>query len=568
MPISILTSEEAIRNRRTLPYVGWPNRDDLENNRVEPRAMPHFAADFELDPGETIFTVGSCFARNVELSLINLGFRIPPRELLHTPEFEGVGADILANYTVPSIFQSFDWALNPDSDFNPELQFFEVAPDQYRDLDFIPLQNSSTKEQCLARRKAMIECYREVLNCRTIFMTLGLSEVWYDNATKSYLNVTPRTDALERFPGRFEMHVLSYAETYDYLKKTMDLLQAHCPSNLRMLITVSPVALTLTHRDMDVMVANTYSKSTLRVAAEELAAEYDFITYVPTYEAIMHTDRELAWDDDLIHVKPDTIDFNIRRIVKQLTSTQTSSDGMPQQVEMSFEAALERLVSIRNSDGPAAALDFGKTQKHLLADTTQFTIAYMRLALLLKDHAAAKEAYNCLPRRFCEKHLIELEYLTGTDDFTAAAAWIDAHDMSGRQTERVMRLWLNAEIGFTKAGAMDLGRIRGVVTKWSQDNTRDPRPFYLYARFLKDQGRYADAVTFFDAAYDRLQFLESYQQIPETHDLMLSHAEALAVLGKAADARAVLAKVRPANDMEKLRFDMAERLLDADTGAD
>ncbi len=52
------------------------------------------------------------------------------------------------------------------------------------------------------------------------------------------------------------------------------------------IFTVSPVPLIATMEDRSVLASTTYSKSVLRVAAEEIAARYEGVAYFPSYEVI------------------------------------------------------------------------------------------------------------------------------------------------------------------------------------------------------------------------------------------------------------------------------------------
>lgn len=56
--------------------------------------------------------------------------------------------------------------------------------------------------------------------------------------------------------------------------------------NLRFIFTVSPVPLTATRTDNNVLVATMESKSILRSVAGQLAAERDDVDYFPSYEII------------------------------------------------------------------------------------------------------------------------------------------------------------------------------------------------------------------------------------------------------------------------------------------
>ena len=54
----------------------------------------------------------------------------------------------------------------------------------------------------------------------------------------------------------------------------------------RMILTVSPVPLIATYEPRHVLVSTVYSKSALRVAADEIERLFDHVTYFPSYELI------------------------------------------------------------------------------------------------------------------------------------------------------------------------------------------------------------------------------------------------------------------------------------------
>ena len=76
MPISRTPALEAVANLRNRSRARWPRRGDPEN-RIEPIARPHLETSFSFNPGATIFTIGSCFARHIEAALLDRGFKVP-----------------------------------------------------------------------------------------------------------------------------------------------------------------------------------------------------------------------------------------------------------------------------------------------------------------------------------------------------------------------------------------------------------------------------------------------------------------------------------------------------------
>ena len=82
-----------------------------------------------------------------------------------------------------------------------------------------------------------------------------------------------------------------------------------------MILTVSPVPLDATFRDMDIIIANNFSKSVLVSAAHEIIANEakDYCYYFPSYEIVMNSDRQKTWRDDFRHVQPEMVDFILRK---------------------------------------------------------------------------------------------------------------------------------------------------------------------------------------------------------------------------------------------------------------
>lgn len=312
MPLMRLSDTEAISNRKTNLVAGWGERG--KSNRVEPITSPDFAVPFKIVPGDRIFTIGSCFARNVEGELLRLGFAIPMRDIFRRADFANLDLDIINNYGTPSIFNEIAWAFDEQA-FDPEKHLLEVREGLFADIHLSPTIRPEPWHVVIARRQAIAEAYRLAAACSLVIMTLGLCEVWFDTLSGCYINVAPRPSLVTRHPGRFELHVLSFDETYRYLAHSIRILHKHAPQ-LQILLSVSPVPLMLTHRPMDVILANTYSKSVLRASAEAIVSEYPFVTYFPSYESVMLTDRKIAWKQDLVHVTEEIVAFNVSRMVE------------------------------------------------------------------------------------------------------------------------------------------------------------------------------------------------------------------------------------------------------------
>ena len=88
------------------------------------------------------------------------------------------------------------------------------------------------------------------------------------------------------------------------LEEIYALIERHNP-NARIIVTVSPVSLSATFSDRDVVVANCFSKSMLRTCAEAWKQRHpDRITYFPSYGSATLSDRATAYADDGMHIRP------------------------------------------------------------------------------------------------------------------------------------------------------------------------------------------------------------------------------------------------------------------------
>lgn len=137
-----------------------------------------------------------------------------------------------------------------------------------------------------------------------VVMTLGLVEVWRDNVSGAWLNCTPPRDVSD-YATRYKMVRTTHAANLEALMQVFALLQHG--KRRRVVCSVSPVPLFATFTDDDVLVANMYSKSTLRsVVSEAMDAAGDAaIDYFPSYELAMLSARDRVWREKHLTGEPD-----------------------------------------------------------------------------------------------------------------------------------------------------------------------------------------------------------------------------------------------------------------------
>ena len=121
--------------------------------------------------------------------------------------------------------------------------------------------------------------------CDIMIFTLGLTEAWVSKLDGAVFPACPGTIAGDFDPERHAFVNFSCAETSSDLISFISALKEINP-DARVILTVSPVPLVATATDNHVVPATVYSKSVLRVAAEEAARAFEHVTYFPSYEIV------------------------------------------------------------------------------------------------------------------------------------------------------------------------------------------------------------------------------------------------------------------------------------------
>lgn len=198
------------RNKMSRDY---PNRSDSRCNDyvLFPRFTPKFTLAFNSD--DSFFTVGSCFARNIEealqphnVKLPTRSFSVPKEEWGHRPN------GLLNEYNPGTISQRILFAMNETEE--PE-NVATIVPSGsgYADL-MLPGGSDVSYERALQRRKEIREVYRHLRESVAAIITLGYVECWFDNDTQLYLNRMPPPAFAKASGDRFESGVLTFLMPY------------------------------------------------------------------------------------------------------------------------------------------------------------------------------------------------------------------------------------------------------------------------------------------------------------------------------------------------------------------
>ncbi|MDZ7709219.1 MAG: GSCFA domain-containing protein [Roseovarius sp.] len=219
-------------------------------------------------------------------------------------EAVGAASNFLNKYTAPSILNDLGWALDRDS-FPGEKIIYKVADGVHCDPQLGLVRLPYSMAEIMEMRTRYLDAVAQVAHADVVILTLGYVEAWYDKELDLYLNIAPPPRICQAAPDRFEFRVLGFEDVRSALEGIYALLKRHREKPLKMLVTVSPVPLVSTFRDMDVLVANTYSKSVQRAAAETFAADKADVDYFPSYEAVTLSDPAVCWArGDYRHVSP------------------------------------------------------------------------------------------------------------------------------------------------------------------------------------------------------------------------------------------------------------------------
>jgi thioredoxin-like negative regulator of GroEL len=531
MPLLEISAEQAVANRKTNPLSGWGERNSP--NRVEPIARPGFPVPFKLQPGEKIFTVGSCFARNVETELMKLGFQIPMRDLFKRSEFLNVEPGAINNFGTPSIWNEFAWAFG-EAEFKVEEHILEVVGGKFADLHVIPSMRPESKDIVIARRSAIIEAFRTVAECRVLIMTLGLVEVWFDRKTGYYLNAAPRPSFVRNEPDRFVLRVLTYEEALDYLTRALNIIRKHSQPDLQILLTVSPVPLLATHRNEDVLVANMYSKSMLRTVAETIVFTQPGVTYYPSYESIVLSDRKLAWVDDLVHVTGYIVAMNVGRMIEAFVEAPADSSTLRAEIEAGgIHRALEKAQII--AAGPVlAAVDFFAEFGDWSAKSAEFAFEHAQFLLRQSDPAGALAVLDNAPEGgpHARRAALRAKALVGTGRPAEAFALLDPLAAPGSKSGVIWNGLMDAAMA-TGEGE----RVVSVLARWAQTSpSRISRPTLRVGRWFHERGDLVRAISFLEQAV---------MLNPKDASSVIFMVEALLADGRAVEARAALDLARP-----------------------
>jgi len=267
----------------------WPRQQDFASETfLEDYVLKGWMpAAPSINSRTKVTTFGSCFAIGIANHLSRLGYSIAKDR---DPDIyiSRIGEGFVNIY---SILQQFEWALEnkaPPANlwhgFNAEeFGYSELIRERTRDV---------------------------FLDTEFFIITLGLSEVWVDEATGGVLWRGVPRESYD--PSRHRFKVCTVDETKLHLSRIHEIVRKHVPA-AKLLFTLSPIPLLATFRPVGCVTANSVSKAILRVAVDEFYREHPdelnrTLFYFPSYEIAgeLFTDKFVS---DCRHPGQPIVDF-------------------------------------------------------------------------------------------------------------------------------------------------------------------------------------------------------------------------------------------------------------------
>nr|WP_321454985.1 GSCFA domain-containing protein [uncultured Cohaesibacter sp.] len=335
------TNKRQVSSRTKNPYAGLPAHQFWRKSisRVSIADVdPVVSMPFTISTTDRVATAGSCFAQHIASRLQQQDFNYFVTETAPEGMSEeqarkrnyGVFSARYGNlYTTRQLLQLFDRVYG---NFTPIDSVWDGAKGGFVDpfRPQIEPDGFASPDDVLKAREEHFSAVRKIFEeCEIFVFTLGLTEAWRSSRDGAVFPLAPGVAG--GHPGDdYEFVNFSADEVTADLKQFIEKLRTVNPT-CRVLLTVSPVPLIATYEPRHVLVSTTYSKSVLRVAAEEACNSFDRVHYFPSYEIIVgNYNKGIYYDDDMRSIRKEGVDHVMRLFFKHLTDAEQTSQSVPQ----------------------------------------------------------------------------------------------------------------------------------------------------------------------------------------------------------------------------------------------
>jgi hypothetical protein len=240
---------------------------------------------------DLIVSAGSCFASNLipwieKEGLEYLRTEELPSQFKDMPEnlgYRNFSASYGNIYTARHLRQLYEQALGVRVPAEDRWYIDGMVIDPFRPGLAYPAESDAEFDLLKASHlRAVLSAFHKA----TVFVfTLGLTEAWQSKVDGSVFPACPGTISGIFDEEKHEFKNFSVEEITEDIIRFIELLRESNPK-VRFIITVSPVPLVATATKSHVLLASTYSKSVLRVVAEQVSNQLKDVLYFPAFEII------------------------------------------------------------------------------------------------------------------------------------------------------------------------------------------------------------------------------------------------------------------------------------------
>ncbi len=313
------------------PHQFWANEQAIQSGKG---FDPVTRVSFKISAEEAIVSAGSCFAQHLTRVLQRSGFNYLITETPHpivSPaiadkfNYGAFSARYGNIYTARQLRQLIERAYGVFAPLDEAWQGQEGGlVDPFRPL--IHPGGFVSSIELRQDRTTHFEAVRSTFESLSCFVfTLGLTEAWLDRRDGAVFPLAPGVAGGQFDPATYAFKNFSVDEIVEDLQWSIDFIRSKNPE-AKFLFTVSPVPLNATYVDRHVFVSTTYSKSVLRVAAEQVTENNESCDYFPSYEIVTNPyQRKRFFNADCREVAPQGVAHVMKLFLKHYGDVQKSA---------------------------------------------------------------------------------------------------------------------------------------------------------------------------------------------------------------------------------------------------
>jgi hypothetical protein len=314
---------------------------------------------FKVDRTQKIATAGSCFAQHIARTLKKNGFNyyVPEAapidmdaDLAKANNFGTFSARFGNVYTVRQLVQLVDRAFGQ---FVPKDQYWLRNDGRFIDpfRPQIEPEGFKTLADAEESRSQHFLAVREMFEVMDVFVfTLGLTEGWRSRYDGAVFPLAPGVAGGQMDDSRYEFVNFTAEQVTADLEAFIARLSSINPK-CKVILTVSPVPLIATFESSHALVATTYSKSVLRVAAQNVNRLHEHVEYFPSFEIITGSfNKGKYFEDDLRSVTDDGVAHVMRLFLKHymLTNLDDKIDNGINVIDSHLTKKIENDIFVKN----------------------------------------------------------------------------------------------------------------------------------------------------------------------------------------------------------------------------